>query len=423
MASRPTRREWASLVALIGAALALRLALAWVTPPFEAPDEEAHFRYVEFVALHGELPVQPPRDIERDLDFWPQYYQPPLAYLLMAPLEAGLRAAAVGEAGRVRALRCHNAALGALAVAFAFWIACGLTPRGDPRRTLIALVVALLPGFAANGASVNNDSLANLLSIALWGPLLAEDRRRGAWSAGLVFGAACAAKLTVLSQAPLLLLVPWLRRRDDPRAALRFACVAGGIAGLMLAPWLVRNAMVYGDPLAIGVGSMSFEWLAGVLPAEKLAEFTRPRPGHTFGIFFGQLGVFHNLVWTPIPVLWSALVALALFGWLRRGAEPDPLAARGSAFVLAPLLASAGLVWFSLRYYGGWQGRYLFPAMLPISALLAVGWQRFSPGPRAWLLVAAIAALLLALDAGLVLELERFFSETPPLRWGFKTSL
>lgn len=430
--------ERAVAAALVVAALALRLGLAWVTPPFQAPDEEAHFRYVAFLLERGALPVQPPRNIERDLDFWPQYYQPPLAYLLFAPLDAALRAAGVDEPGRVRGLRAQNALLGALTVWLAFQLACRLAPRGDPRRVAIPLVVALLPGFAATGASVNNDTLANALMVALWLPLVSVaqgvgergDRSRAAWATGLAFGAACLAKLTVLSQAPLLFLVPWLARRDDPAGALRFAVRAGAGAALVFGPWAIRNVLVYGDPLAIGVGSISFAWLSDQLPAEKLAELARPRPAHAFGIFVGKLGIFHNLRFAPLAWAWGALALLAAAGWLRRPGREAPPARNGAfpvalrvSFLAAPLLAGVGLTWFSLRYYGGWQGRYLFTALLPVAALLAEGWQRLTDGRRAWAGLLAIALLLLALDVALVAAVQRFFDETPPLRWGFKTPL
>jgi hypothetical protein len=288
---------------------------------------------------------------------------------------------------------------------------------------LVGLVLALMPGFAGNAASVDNDALANLLAIALWLPLLAPDRRRGAWRTGLVYGAACNAKLTLLALAPLLLLVPWLERRDDPKGALRFAAIAGGVAGAMLLPWLARNAMVYGDPLAIGVGSMSFGWLSGVLPPEKLAELQQVRILHAWNVFWGRFGVYHNLGWAPIPLAWTALCLAALAGWIRGRGARDALEARWPALLAAPLLAAAGMTWFSIRYYGGWQGRYVYTAMLPVALLLACGWARLAPARRAWLSTWILAALLLALDAALLVLLARFWSGTPALRWGLATWL
>jgi hypothetical protein len=406
---------------LVTAALVFRLALAWVIPPFQAPDEQAHFRFVEYMAEHSALPVQPARDLQRDLEFWPQYYQPPLAYLLFLPVERALAAAGLERESRLRGVRAANAVIGATGVALAYLASARLTPIGDPRRVLVGVVIALVPGIAGNAATVDNDALANLLAIALWIPLLSPNRRRGAWIAGVIFGAACNAKLTVLALSPLLLLVPWLSRREDPRGALRFAVIAGGVAGLTLLPWLIRNYLVYGDPLAIGVGSMSFEWLSKVIPPEKVAELQQLRILHAWNVFWGRFGVYHNLGWIPIPVIWTALSAAAVAGWIRARGAPDGLESTGIVMLAASLLAAAGLTWFSIRYYGGWQGRYVYTAMLPIAVLLACGWIRMLPDRRVWSATWILASGLVVLDVALVLALSRFWSVTPPLRWGFAT--
>jgi hypothetical protein len=419
---RGERALWAALVL---AGLAVRLAFAAVVPPLQAPDERAHLRYVEFVAREGALPVQPPRDIQRDVAFWPQYYQPPLAYALFAPLERALRSAGADEATRLRALRAQNALYGAATVLVGLLVMARLTPPGDPRRLLAGLVLALWPGFAGNAAALNNDALANLLAAALWLPLLAPSRPRSPWLAGVLFGLALNAKLTALVLAPLLWLVPWLVRRDEPRGALRFAAVAGGIAAGLLAPWLARNVVVYGDPLAIAFGSISFEWLATQLPPEQVAALAAPRPARVLGVFFGQFGIYLNLRWTPVFVGLVPLTAIAALGWLRRSAAAGDavLSARAPALLAAVVLAAAGLAWFSLRYYGGWQGRYLYTVMVPLAALLAAGWARWQPARPGWALAAMLAGLLLALDAGLVWKLHDFFTALGPARWGLGTWL
>ena len=78
-------RERAGIAALVAAALVLRIAFAWVLPVFQAPDEEAHFRYVAFLGEERTLPVQPERSLELFADPMHQAYQPPLAYASLAP--------------------------------------------------------------------------------------------------------------------------------------------------------------------------------------------------------------------------------------------------------------------------------------------------------------------------------------------------
>lgn len=415
------RAEVTALGALLSAALLVRVALALVTPPFQNPDERAHLRYVEHLGVERALPVQPELDLEESLRFWPQYYQPPLAYGLFLPAWSLARAAGAGEVATLRLLRCQNALYGTLTVLVAWLLMARLTSPGDPRRLAAAAVVAFLPGFAANGAALNNDSLANLLAAALWLPLLAmRTSTAAAVGAGAVFGLAANAKLTVLPLAPLLLLVPWLERRDDPAGALHAALRAGLVAAAVLVPLAVRNALVYGHPLAIGAGSLSPGWLAAQLPAGKVAELMRAAPHEALLEFFGQFGIYTALRWAPVPAVWSALVLASLAGFaLRRAAAPPPLDGRAASLLAPVALAALGLTYFSFSYYGGWQGRYLYTAVVPAAALLAEGGLRWARGDRARPTAWGVAAGLFALDLGLVVVLARFFARVPELRWHF----
>jgi len=418
--------ERAAIGVLVGAALLLRIAFALAVPAFQAPDEQAHLRYVAHLGEHWKLPIQPKRSLEMFADPMHQAYQPPLAYLLFVPLERRLAASEAKAAVRLRAVRIQNACYGAAAVLVGALAAARLTRRGDPRRLLAAVVLAFFPGFVAVGGAVNNDSLANLLAAVLWLTLVpGAGRERSAWRAGAVLGAACLAKLSSLALAPLLLAVPLLQRRGDLRGALRFALVASAVAGLMLLPWMLRNVSVYGNPLAIGVGSLPFEWLATVLPAEQLAIAARPRLDNVFFQFWGRFGIANNLSWSGIPLVLVTLSLLALAGWVRARVPrpPDPFERWAPAWALAAALAFGGLVYFSLGYAGAWQGRYLYGAMVPVALLLAGGWARWLPREKWWVPVAAIAFVLLAVDVVALVKLQQFFASHPPGSWILFTRL
>jgi hypothetical protein len=419
--------ERAAIAVLVGAALVVRIAFALVVPPLQAPDEQAHMHYITYVREHRALPVHPQ---QRSLEMWKdpmhQAYQPPLAYLCFVPVEHLFAASGAKALARLRAVRIQNACYGAATVLIGTLLAARLTRRGDPRRLLAAAVLAFFPGFVAVGSAVNNDSLANLLAAVLWLTLVpGAGRERSAWRAGAALGAACLAKLSSLALAPLLLVVPLLHRRGDFRGALRFALVAAAVAGLLLFPWMLRNVSVYGDALAIGVGSVSFEWLATVLPAEQLAGATRPRLDNVFFQFWGRFGIANNLSWIGIPLVLVPLTLAAGAGWVRvRGSRPpDGFERWAPAFVFAVALAIGGLVYFSLQYVGAWQGRYLYGAMVPVALLLAGGWARPLSGRKWWVPVAAIALVLVAVDVVALAKLQQFFAAHPPRSWILFTRL
>jgi hypothetical protein len=413
----PIGRERLLVAAFVAVALAVRLGLAVAVAPFQAPDEASHVRFVEAVARTGRLPVQPPTPAP----YWEQYYQPPLAYLLLVPLERAAAACGAGEETRVRVLRALGAVWGAATVAVAWRAMALVTAAGDPRRALAALVVALLPGFAANGATVNNDALANLLAACLWLPLLGG---AGPVRVGLVLGLGCLAKLSVLALAPLVLVVPLLNGVPRGRA-LRDAVVSGLTAAVLLAPWAARNVILYGDPLAIGVGSITFDSLARLFPPEAVALAAAPHPERALVQLFGRFGVYNNLAWPPVDLVWMPLAAAGLAGWarVRRAGGDERLVRAAWAFVAALALAAVGLGAFSLRYWAAWQGRYLYVAIVPLAALLATGWAAWVPArARPWLAL-ALGVALLVLDAGLCVRLHRHFAAVPPGRWGLAATL
>ena len=419
------RHERTIAIGLVALAFAIRAGFAFTLPVFQAPDERAHFDVVRTLVAHHGLPVQPRLTPEEALRNWPQAYQPPLAYLSFAPVAALTRAAGLGAGEQLRWLRLQNALYGALLVGVVFGIARHLRPRGDPLRLLAPLAVATLPGLAANSASLNNDALANLLAAAFWWAWLSEPPgTRRALATGVVFGAACVTKLTAATLAPLLLLLPWLaERRFAP--ALREAMIASGVALLLLAPWMARNVALYGDPLAVGIGSFAFERLEGVLPEPWLADARTPAPGKVAAQWVGRFGITNNLSWWPVTLVWGLLVTVAAGGWLRGSAAAGDARDRALrlAFLAATACAAFGLVSFSLRYYGAWQGRYLYVCAAPMLWLLCEGGARWIPARRATAVLVALALLGLALDAALLLRLGAFFAEAARESWGLRTAL
>jgi 4-amino-4-deoxy-L-arabinose transferase-like glycosyltransferase len=399
-------------------ALLFRAMLALAIAPFQAPDEAAHLRYVEHVGRTARLPVQPR---EATSDHWEQSYQPPLAYIVFALVDRGLEPLGLSHDDRLRALRLVNAVAGTALVVVAYGIAARVMAPGT--ALLVAVIVAFLPGIAASASALNNDTLANLLAAILWLPLLRENTPRTAWVTGIVLGVACLTKLSVLALGPLLFLVPLCRDPRDLPGALRHALRAGSAALLVLSPWMLRNYLVYGDPLAIGVGSISFASITE-LPAEAVAALARPRPDRAFAQFWGHFGIYNNIHWNVIQLILPTVSAIALLAWLLpRGEEVRFTRGAATAFCIAVVLAIVGLSTFSLRYHAAWQGRYLYTAIVPIAALLAGGWHRVLPVRARAGFGIGLTCGLAVLDALLVVRLHEFFSSVSPGRWPFPASL
>ena len=275
-------------MALLAVATVQVLAWALVMPPFQGPDEMAHFAYVQHLAETGEAPEQTggsganvsgeqaeairwenlhalvgvlgmrPGWTEAEERRWREVeatlsdeasangdgpnavgQNPPLYYAL----ETIPYHVAPGGSffNRFYMTRLGSAAIYVAAVAFMWLIASELF-RPLWARTLATAIVALQPKLAMLGAVIN----ADILLVLAWTAFIYAGLRivrRGPSVKRLVgAGAATAASvlthgrgLAILGALLVLLVIAYVRWRPAPREALRGAALSLGIAGIGLA--------------------------------------------------------------------------------------------------------------------------------------------------------------------------------------------
>ncbi len=251
-------RFW--LLLLLYAVLAVAYSL--LVPPWEAPDETAHYLVVEHVARSGEMPpfeqsyetVQPPGYywLAGALFRATESVDPQLTRRLRPPLTPESEYTRYGWTGQnygflwgMQILRWFNVTIGALALFFIYRGAKGLLDAAGagPSALAVAGVVALTPQFLHNTAAVSNDALANACG-ALFFWLLVDIALRPPSGRRLALAAAAAivlpflVKLTLLPMsAALLLTLAWRAGRVHRRLLLFVALVAPAVlaAGLALA--------------------------------------------------------------------------------------------------------------------------------------------------------------------------------------------
>ncbi len=387
---------------------------AALTPPWQAPDEPAHYNYVRQLA-EGRLPVIEARDYDQAYQarviasrFDPRYsvatftyedWQPPLYYLLLAP-------AFLLSRGSLVVLRLASVLIGAGVVWLSFLVARQVLREEQKWLAVtIAAFVALLPQHVAILASVNNDALAELIILALLYLLVswlrfanpgARSQDRRLLAMGLLLGLGFLTKGTVYLMAPVVIGAAawyfWPQRQGLLRVGLLIALPAG----LLGAVWWLRNIAVYGGLDVMGIAAhdavvvgqpLTSQWLAELGPAE----FSRRFLVTSFRSFWGQFGwmaaPFPDWVYWPL-LLFSglSLAGLLLAIWRRPGAgratqagRPADAQAERTRLIGGALTALAGLtVLLYLSYnvrYVQHQGRYLFPALLPIAFAVALGWE------------------------------------------------
>ncbi len=396
-------RHLLPLLLLLAAYLAAGFLFATRTPAWQAPDEPAHYNYIRQLS-EGHFPVIEPQDYDEayrseavSARFAPPYsidpltyedWQPPLYYLLQTPLFMLTN-------GELVPLRLMNLLIGAVTVALAYGIGRLLWPGRSWLALLVAAFVALLPQHLALLASVNNDSLAELIIAAILWLIIRQTQGEAEASAGRIWlysgvllGLGFLTKATVYIMAPVLtlaLLWHYQSRQWTIPLLVRNGLFVFEPAFMLGLAWWVRNLLVYPgfDPLAtrahdnIVVGQVrTAEWLATYGVAGTTQRFLQT----TFQSFWGQFGwmgvvmdrrIYLLLLLFSLAVLAGFLWALA--SWWRRAGDANSVS-RGSALILAATFI------FSLLVYLGYnvtfvqhQGRYLFPALIPIAVAVAIG--------------------------------------------------
>lgn len=405
-AAVPDRAARSLLALVVGLYLVVGVLYAVLTPPWQAPDEPAHYNYVAQVATRGGCcPVIAPGDWDYpslealrtggfppDADLSPIEYedhQPPLYYLAGALVY-------ILTGGSLVALRLLSVALGAGVVAAAYVVAARLFPEQKPLALSAAVIVGFIPQHVAMLASVNNDALAELVvgwllaaAVAYLGlPARGEPSRPPVAVLGLLLGAAFLTKLTAYGPALVvaggaIALRTWIERRPLAWAAGQ-VLGAGAVAAALGAPWWIRNAVVYGWPdllaqrahEAVVVGQLhTADYIAMIGAGPYLAHLLTT----TFHSFWGQFG------WMTVPMSGRVYLLIGLYllaagiGWfiglyaLRRTRAIRPVRWAGVWLLAAVVIVTIAQYAYYNTTFVQFQGRYLYPALIPLALLMAFG--------------------------------------------------
>jgi hypothetical protein len=335
--------------------------------------------------------------------------QTPGYYLLMVPVWWAVDALS-GPYGAIYAMRLINALLLASLAPMAVAAARLLAPARAEVAVVAALFAILLPGLDLNGTRVSNDAAAAALGgLAV---LLAMRSAGRAWTwrfaaaMGLLMGAALMVKLTV--GGVLLVLVVsalWPAPGTTWSGRLARTLLMGAVAVICLAPWFLVNLHIYGGPV----------------PGARVARLADSLPGPLTAPFVTlDAAVFALTYWTGEP--WGALPLAAPFAVLagllalmapagvvknlRTAATREIRAALVIAVVAVIAMAGTALL---LPATAGYEfvgpGRYAYPALPAIAAVLALGVCAVLRGGARQLAVGAYATvavvMLVASAAGL----------------------
>lgn len=439
-----------TLTTLLILPVLLAVEVSFLNPLFEPPDELLHYQFVRYLVDERELPIQQP---EKPLS---QYHQPPLYYLIGSILTAGiadegtipprnphwtsypmekvhrdnkaqfLSTAAMafpynGTALVMHVLRLCSVLLLAGTVVLFWQLGKRLWPDQIQKQLLFLAIAALSPMLIYIGGSVNNDNLVIFLSV--WLLLLTVQAMQNGFRwpisllIGLVWGLALLSKLSavllVVSWSVGLLWTSW--RNKDWSLLISRALAISAIAVMLSGWWFARNVNLYGE--LTGLEQMLDIWGEGRLDSFGTSEITGGLI-YSWTTFWGRFG--YGQIILPSVIYWFYAV-LALIGFIGLGWQALIIYRQGKwrdvsgiwyVFVATSLVYFAGLFYYVYRNLSGANGRYIFPAIPAIAALMVVGLSAFRLGRS------AIIALILLLVAVTLFSVGVFVPWTyaaPPL--------
>lgn len=443
--------------------LALLLSYSVLSPVFRAPDEYTHVDLIRNLAATGDYPAYDERNVSASIfaarDTSPAYVanepavgaddavppgmrpsfedlgpevatdvanqipqHPPLYYGLSA---AVLRAGDAILPGwpwsfdrTVALLRLVNVAL----VAAVPWLAWATARRlGCPPKTSLTagILVLAVPQFTHIGAVVNNDALLFVLSAWLFllcaRVLTGDVSRRTAIVIGLVTGLALLTKGFALALAPWVLgaylLAP---RMADPAEHRRL--VAGrmawvtSLAAVIGGWWWVRNLVVEGT---VQPGLLLRSAAANV--EASVVDFATRFTQRLTRSFWGDFGWFE----VSLPTVAIVIASLVLLGGIIAAVirSRAPGARIRLAYLIFPALALGTLVMAnSVRAYFktgipfASQGRYLFPGLVGLVVVSAVGLNQRPKRPQRWVPVAVVFGAVAIQASAVVVIVGRYWA-------------
>jgi hypothetical protein len=373
-----TRREaWLSAGILFGLAVVVR-ALVASTVPFPTPEDTAYYVSVARNLVDGQGLVSnaiwsygtPPLQFPRD------------AFEVWLPLPAFLAAVPMLVFGTgFHAAQVSNVLIGALVPVLAWRLAADVAeeqamPTGRARTLAIGTGLTVIVSLPLLLHGVLPDSTTPFTVLALGACLLmtrlVRDPRRARpgdrrlVALGILFGLAALTRNEFLWLGLVWVVVAWRAPSTDRAERIRLVVAPAVVGFVILAPWLVRDWVVFGNPLpgqaatnALSVtGFDIFAWQDPPTLSRYLAQ------GPAWLLTSRIEGFAHNLFDVLlVPGAPVSLLGLIALPWVARGKALRPVVLLSAlTFAATTLLFPISTTWGTFLHAAG-----------PVHVLLIIG--------------------------------------------------
>jgi len=383
-------------------------------PPFEAPDEQFHLQYINFVSKYNTLPNQY-KDTQIPEGSVGQGHQHPLYYILMGTLNYFLNSDSNLEFNLINnkkhdwtkeiegklpvfnhanvnaftnsedevlfyCIRAFSILLSLLNLFFIIKIA-RLFFKEHALIIFTCFFVATLPQFIFISAVINNDNLANLLSTICIYLIMKNSIKDSSKSdyiyLGILIGVGILAKKTLLFIIPAFLLIESLKfitYKTNKKQILIGTFLTITFIFLISSWYFIRNKLIYGDFMA---NQMELDTLRALINEKSLFSmyFITPFFPSFIRSFIGALGWMNLILPIYIYAFYILLFIISLFGFAKNGIK-RLISNNLVVYIMILILGClSGIIYFNLTYNQS-QGRYIFPVISVISILFTFGLQK-----------------------------------------------
>jgi 4-amino-4-deoxy-L-arabinose transferase-like glycosyltransferase len=369
-----SRANLCALAMALAVYLFLGTLYAAYTPLWMPYDEPFHFKYVETLKHERRLPVMSENY---------EAYQPPLYYLYLVPFRlAGDNYHAVAVT-----LRLATLALSALVIVGMFYSILEMDVAGAWGAFAACGMMSLVPMVLSDFASINNEVAVSVFGAFVFllflrglarGPSLALDA-----AIGVLTGLALLSKPTGLFLIPTFFVYVFLTPGGGARRSVLRISVFSAALFAVCGFWYVRNIAIYGD--LIGHSA-----IVKIIPGEVQSLYRPVVFARWFAFVYAHFWMFNNFLRNDVAkcplfayLIFVAAGAMAFAGVFREKivAFGKLSSARRRAFILmicAILFSFASLIYQNTKQFA-MEGRYLYPALVPIFILFYEGHKNIMP--------------------------------------------
>lgn len=261
-------------------------------------------------------------------------------------------------------------------------------------RIALPLLIVVHPQLVFVNSYTNPDSTTITLASLIFFLLVVAIKRglttKSSLVIGLLLGWIALAKQTGLVLIPAvfagMVAALWLHSATLATSATCLVLALAGMTGISLW-WFIRNFYEFGGDV-FGSKTMYQTW-STILPREN-GVIVHPWPlvtshkwwRYVWFDFWGLFGYMNRYLWKPVYFIYLGIAAASIYGWLPK----KELAKKDRAdsiiwllFVVCVLLHLGSMLYVTITNVSGPHGRYLFPSIIPVFALLLAGLARLKP--------------------------------------------